>query len=74
VWRDPMTDSPAPETTELYLVHWPGKDVIACEDHMRKLVGLGAVLGTRVSWSHILNPQPGPECLNCANEAKKESR
>jgi hypothetical protein len=49
------------------IVHWPGKDVPACEDHLRKLVGLGAILGVQISWTQCL-PQP---CTNCATEDKR---
>ena len=50
------------------IVHWPGKDVPACEDHLEKLVGLGAVLGIQVTWT----PCEETVCTNCANETKRE--
>lgn len=51
------------------LVHWPGKDTLACEDHAKKLVNLGSVLGCSVSMTTY---NGDAECDNCANEAKKK--
>jgi hypothetical protein len=50
-----------------HIVHWPGKDIPACEDHLKKLVGLGAALGFMVSWT----PCEETICTNCETEAKK---
>jgi hypothetical protein len=36
---------------ELVVVHWPGKDTTACPDHLRKLVGVAAILGFQLSWT-----------------------
>lgn len=31
------------------VVHWPGKDVLACDSHAKKLFGLAEILGFVVS-------------------------
>jgi hypothetical protein len=49
------------------IVHWPGRDTAACEDHLRKLVGLGAILGIMISWT----PCEETVCENCKTEAVK---
>jgi hypothetical protein len=49
------------------IVHWPGKDVPACFEHLRKLLALAAVLGFQLSWT----PCDETICTNCENEAKK---
>jgi hypothetical protein len=54
----------------LWIVHWPGQDVAACDYHCNKLVGLGKVLGIKVSWTRC--PE-GTICTNCENETKKET-
>jgi hypothetical protein len=57
------------EATEI--VHWPGKDVPACEEHAAKLKSLGQFMGFPVSST----PWPaGGVCTNCENEAKKRER
>jgi hypothetical protein len=52
------------------IVHWPGKSIPACEDHLRKLVGLGAVLGIVVACT----PCEETVCVNCENEAQKAAK
>lgn len=52
------------------IVHWPGQDVPACNEHLTKLVGMGALLGFRVSWT----PCEETVCTNCESEAKKVAR
>ena len=48
------------------IVHWPGKDVPACEEHAKKLKALGQFMGFAVSST----PWPaGVPCTNCENEA-----
>ena len=54
----------------LQIVHWPGKDTPACENHLRKLVGLAAVLGFQLSWT----PCESTICSNCESEEEKEKR
>lgn len=56
------------DTPLKFIVHWPGKDVIACSDHLNKLVSLGAVLGIQVSYNVALEDAI---CSNCENEARK---
>jgi hypothetical protein len=52
------------------IVHWPGKDTAACDDHAEKLKSLGRVMGFTVSST----PCPAVmECTNCQNEAKKSA-
>lgn len=51
------------------IVHWPGKDTPACEDHLRKLVGLGAILGIMISWT----PCEETVCTNCESEARRSA-
>jgi hypothetical protein len=46
---------------ELMVVHWPGQDTVACPEHLRKLVGLAAVLGFPLSWT------PAGETMGCDN-------
>lgn len=48
----------------LVVVHWPGKNTIACPKHLRKLVGLAAVLGLPLGWT----PTTEGECDNCRTE------
>ena len=54
----------------LFIVHWPGKDTPACEEHALKLVQLGKVMGFAVT-STLCEPQI---CTNCENEAKQKER
>jgi len=48
------------------VVHWPGAEVPACEDHLERLVGLGAILGFQVSWT----PCEETTCPNCVSEGR----
>jgi hypothetical protein len=52
----------------MYIVHWPGKDVIACERHRNILVGLGCSMGFNVSYSL----SELTVCTNCESEKRKE--
>ncbi len=54
----------------MQIVHWPGQDIAACEDHLRKLVGLGAVLGIMITWT----PCPETICPNCVSALPYEER
>lgn len=57
------------EATEI--VHWPGKDVPACEEHAQKLKAFGQAMGFTVSST----PWPaGGTCTNCENEAKSAGK
>ena len=60
------------DTTELVVAHWPGKDTIACPEHLRRLVGLGAILGFPLSWTPC--DDPNAECANCRTIREKLSR
>ena len=53
------------------IVHWPGKDTPACDQHAKKLAGLARFMGFPVSETAI---EPGLMCANCANEAQKASK
>lgn len=49
-----------------HIVHWPGKDVPACDEHMAQLVGVGRVMGFAVSCT----PCKEQSCTNCENSHK----
>lgn len=52
------------------IAHWPGKDTPVCDEHLRKLVGLGAVLGFQLSWTPV-GGNDADECSNCATVARR---
>jgi len=52
------------------VIHWPGKDTPACEDHAKKLIALAESMGFPVSWT----PCAGLRCTNCENEQAKKSK
>lgn len=52
----------------IYIVHWLGKDVPACEQHTQKLVALGRFMGFVVSSSLYLGD--AADCTNCENEQR----
>ena len=54
----------------LYIVHWPGNSIPACEDHVHRLVILGSVLGLQITRT----PCEETICANCANEAKAKRK
>ena len=56
-------------TLAKYLVHWPGSDTAACDEHLQRLVGLGAVLGIQVPWTMMNDGTT--ECANCRTERLK---
>ena len=60
---------PMPERAT-QIVHWPGKDVPACDKHAAQLKGVGDAMGFMVSWTPYLGEQ---DCTNCQNEAKRAS-
>lgn len=49
------------------IVHWPGKDVPACEMHRTQLANLAHHMGFPLSYTDC---EP-TICTNCENEAKK---
>jgi hypothetical protein len=51
------------------IIHWPGKDTPACEEHAAKLKSLGQFMGFAVSSTPCLTAEV---CANCENEEKKE--
>lgn len=56
------------------IVHWPGKDTPACDEHAAKLKALGAHMGCAVSSTMIvLTEFVGAKCKNCENEEKKRA-
>jgi hypothetical protein len=57
-------------STAKQIVHWPGQDTPACDEHLNKLVGLGAVLGIQIAWT----PCAEQPCANCETIANKERR
>lgn len=50
-----------------FVVHWPGKDSLNCDEHAAKLQSLGRHLGFAVSATPCLTDA---NCANCENEAK----
>jgi hypothetical protein len=50
------------------IVHWPGKDTAACDEHASKLKALGSMLVGFVSSTPVTE---GMVCTNCENEDKK---
>jgi hypothetical protein len=56
----------------VYLVHWPGNDVLACNQHKEKLVGLAGHMGVGLSYTSYDGPPT--ECPNCENEAKMKQK
>ena len=53
-----------------FIVHWPGQDTPACDDHAKKLQGIAGVLGLGLSMTTIVGAEI--PCSNCENEKKKE--
>lgn len=49
------------------IVHWPGKDVPACDAHREQMLGVAEAMGFKISWT----PCAETECPNC--EAKGQS-
>lgn len=54
----------------LWIVHWPGKDTPACEEHMRKLLAVGDAMGFSVSHTPC---EIESECANCRNEERRDT-
>ena len=52
------------------IVHWPSKDTPACDDHLKKLVGIAAILGFQLSWT----PCEETVCSNCESENKYKEK
>jgi hypothetical protein len=52
------------------IVHWPGRDTIACDAHTLRLVALSGILGFQLSLTPCV---PDLECTNCENEKAKRS-
>lgn len=50
------------------IVHWPGEDTAACDDHTEKLKRVGNAMGFGVSSTPVTE---GIVCANCENEDKK---
>jgi hypothetical protein len=48
------------------IVRWLGQDTAACDAHLRQLVGLGAILGIMVTWTHCEETV----CDNCESQFK----
>lgn len=68
------------------LVHWPGQDTPACEEHTAKLLSLASHMGFSLSTTPIdagtvatfdtlkfLDEHGSFFCPNCVNEEKKRS-
>ena len=52
-----------------FIVHWPGQDTPACEDHADKLRALAVAMGFSVSATRC---ETDDECKNCQNEEVKK--
>lgn len=50
------------------MMHWPGKDSPACDDHAEKMRAVGFAMGFYVSST----PCDGPSCANCMSDHAKE--
>jgi hypothetical protein len=53
------------------IVHWPGKDTAACDDHAAKLRSLGRFMCGMIPDSTPISENAEVLCDNCVNEAKK---
>jgi hypothetical protein len=51
------------------IVHWPGKDTAACDDHANKLRVVSGVLGVALS-STAIPSDAEVLCENCVHELK----
>lgn len=51
------------------IVHWPGQDVPACDDHVQQLKNVAGVMGFNVSCTPVY---VDTVCTNCENREKKE--
>jgi hypothetical protein len=52
------------------IVHWPGIDTPACEEHTQKLLNLTHAMGFLV----LTTPCEPTVCKNCENESKKAGK
>lgn len=57
-----MSETKYPATL---VVHWPTGPVDCCEEHGKKLVALGNMLGGHTA---VTEAWEGAECSNCVNE------
>jgi hypothetical protein len=55
--------------TATQIVHWPGRDSFACDEHASKLSNLGRSLGFTVS---VTPCEVLSFCSNCLNEEVKK--
>jgi hypothetical protein len=53
------------------IVHWPGKDTPACDEHAQKLRSLGGFMGFAVSCTPAYADEV---CMNCENEEKVQQQ
>lgn len=54
------------------IVHWPGKDTAACDDHALKLKSLASFMGFTLPPSTKLFDET--QCQNCINEEEKAKK
>jgi hypothetical protein len=59
-------------TRAVVVVHWPGKDTVACDEHAAKLAAGAAAMGFVLTVTPI-SPDLYIECKNCRNERKQEA-
>jgi len=57
--------TPVPEPIATNLVHWPGKDIYACDRHLMRLARVALAIGVQLS----VTPCEPTVCANCENEA-----
>lgn len=50
--------------------HWPGKDVVCCELHARKIQLIGQAMGFSVSFTKCETKEL---CTNCVSESKDDN-
>jgi hypothetical protein len=53
------------------IVHWPGNDTAACDDHAAKLRSIGIFMCEMIPDSTPISEDAEVLCDNCVNEAKK---
>lgn len=56
----------------MWIVHWSGQDVIACDEHRDKLINLARVLGFAVSCTPVPDDAATYICTNCVKERRND--
>lgn len=50
------------------IVHWPGQDTPACDEHLQKLLAVAKIMGFTVTWTKCEETI----CENCGTESIRE--